>query len=323
MRENPLREPLAALSQIFNGFVGALEQERRDALRRSAAGRRQEAALLRNEAERLAKQLGADHPAVLEIAAAAEDARLLAAHDRVALERAEKWPRVDQDGWMVAGQVRWSSGEPAAGVEVRFVDPTGKLTQVLGSAKTDQAGDFFRLYSPIQDRDVLELRPEVFAEVVGERGQAQVRSDEGATVQPGGAAYFDLELPGEAPSPAPTPSPTRPPAPTPAPTPTPTPTPRPTQPPGLSPTQPPTPAPTPTPTPRPTPAPTQPPTPAPTPRPTAPPTQPPALRPTPAPTPPPTQPPTQRPTPAPTPPPTGGRPPTARSSRPRSGRPRK
>ena len=194
MKDNPLHEPLAALGQIFGAFVGAFEQERRETLRSSSATLRQQANLLSQEAERLEKRLGSDHPDVLEITAAAEGARMLVAHDRQALQRAEQWPRVDEDGWMIVVRVRRPAGEPAARVRVRFVDAQNQLAKALGTATTNDDGELYRLYSPIQDRDVLELRPEVYVEVVDGRGQVRLRSEQAAKVTPGAAAYFDLRL---------------------------------------------------------------------------------------------------------------------------------
>ena len=59
------KEPLAALGQIYAGFIGALEQQRRETLRQSTARLRRQATLLRQEADRLEKTLGSDHPDVL------------------------------------------------------------------------------------------------------------------------------------------------------------------------------------------------------------------------------------------------------------------
>lgn len=205
--DDRLKEPLAALGRIYTGFVEALEAERRATLRQSTARLRRQASLLRREAERLEKRLGADHPDVLAIAAAAEDARLIETHDRRVLERAERWPRVEATDWLLAGRVRGPSGEPAARVRVRFVDAQDALSKALGTATANDDGEFSRLYSPKQDREVLEGRPTVFVEVVDGRGQVRLRSDRSARVALGAAAYFDLTLTADAP---PSPDPRRP-----------------------------------------------------------------------------------------------------------------
>jgi hypothetical protein len=194
MKDNPLQEPLAALNQIFAGFLGVLEQGRRETLQRSTAASSRQASTLRREADRLEKTLGPDHPDVVAVAAAAEDARLIATHDRQVVERAEKWPRVDPNGWMIAGRVRGPSGEPAARVRVRFVDAENKWSTALGTATTNDDGELSRLYAPAQDRELLAARPEVFAEVVDGRGRVRLRSDRPARVTPGAVAYFDLKL---------------------------------------------------------------------------------------------------------------------------------
>jgi hypothetical protein len=205
--DDRFQKPLAALGQIYTGFIGALEEQRRQTLRQSTARMERQAALLRREAERLEKRLGPDHPDVLAIAAAAEDARLVETHDRRALKRAEQWPRVEETDWLLAGRVRGPSGEPAAGVRVRFVDAEDKLTRALGTATADDDGEFSRLYTPKQDGDVLQGQPTVFVELVDGRGQVRLRSERSARVTPGTAAYFDLALTADAPPRPPAPAP--------------------------------------------------------------------------------------------------------------------
>ena len=115
--DDRLQKPLAALSQIYAGFIGALEERRRSTLRQSTARLQRQAALLRREAERLEKRLGEDHETVLAIAAAAEDVQAIETHDRQSVKRAEQWPRVARTA--NRSPAKWRGWNASAGHDER------------------------------------------------------------------------------------------------------------------------------------------------------------------------------------------------------------
>ena len=102
---------------------------------------------------------------------------------------------------MIAGRVRGIAGEPVAGARVRFVDAQNRLSKALGTATANADGEFHRLFSPNQNREILHGRPTVFVEVIDGRGHVRLRSEQSARVASGAAAYFDLKLTAGAPPP--------------------------------------------------------------------------------------------------------------------------
>jgi hypothetical protein len=159
--------------------------------------------------QRLAKELGADHPRVDALAKTAAAAQGMGASLRAAVTRRARRPTIRSDEWMVFGQVRTAERQPAAGVRVRLSDKGKDQDKhedqdkerthdaLLGGTYTNEFGEFALVYS---ERHLAERRkdlPELYVFVEDEQGKELYASRAPLRFKPGRADYFDIVLPAE------------------------------------------------------------------------------------------------------------------------------
>jgi hypothetical protein len=150
---------------------------------------------LHQERERLAKELGQDAPRVHALTARLEDARSLTAGLKELQKQEKKRSAVERDQWLIFGRVFDASGNGLPGLCVQPFVKEEDFSPQLGRTQTGAEGEFALRYSMTQLRPLIERPAIVFVSVLSGAGWLIASSEEGVTVQPGSAEYFELCIP--------------------------------------------------------------------------------------------------------------------------------
>ncbi len=159
-----------------------------------AAQQEQRAARLQQIENRIAPQLGADHPRV--VALRQERQRISALRrtldDNAA--RASRLPQLKPYEWMVYGHVQAGDGNAVTGVTVRLFDKDRKYDDVLGFTTTDEFGDFALVFHERAFYEPGENAPELYLKVEDGAGKLLYSSEDNIRYESGRVEYFLIAL---------------------------------------------------------------------------------------------------------------------------------
>ncbi len=181
------------MSQMQN-LSQAVTLSQASSLRQVSRVQASQATRLSQVATRLTPNLGTGHARVNQLnrsIARAHQVETLTANYATRLERL---PQPDDHEWVVAGQVRTTTGRPLAGLQVRLFDQDRKLDDFLGQAITDEFGDFRIIY---HERDFLESgegAPELYVMVSDAAGRLLFTSRDQLRFNAGRLEWFDISL---------------------------------------------------------------------------------------------------------------------------------
>jgi hypothetical protein len=179
---------------VLNGLLAQLSNAHLLGLRCLANHERTRAARLARLEARLKPGLGANHPDVLALHAAAarmtERARVLS----VAADRKARQPKAGRDDWNVYGCVLDKEHSPVSGVRVRLLgkDPARDLP----AAHTDEHGDFFIVLHKDDLATLLDDKADLHLRVETDKGRVLYASEQSIHCIAGHAEYFEIVLEG-------------------------------------------------------------------------------------------------------------------------------
>lgn len=149
-------------------------------------------------AERLAASLEPDDPrlqlATLQAGKTSETAAAL----KQRITRLKKRPKVGENDWMVAGNVRFANGRAGGGLTVLVTQKETDRDGPLGKTTTDAFGDFFLLYDTccVDDERGKKL-PQVYVLIMDATGKVLAKSTAPLPVTAGKTHYVQVVIPRE------------------------------------------------------------------------------------------------------------------------------
>ncbi|MDJ0755419.1 MAG: hypothetical protein QNJ45_17980 [Ardenticatenaceae bacterium] len=145
---------------------------------------------------RLAKTLEAEDPKLKMAKIKAGKAAETAAAFKQRVTRLKKKPKLGENDWMVSGNVRYDSGRAAGGLTVQVYDKDLKFDDLLGTAVTDDFGDFHVVYDTCRfDDEWGNDRPDLYLRILDKDGNVLADHTEPLRVDAGRVEYFEVVIP--------------------------------------------------------------------------------------------------------------------------------
>jgi len=193
-----IKQETPSTDKMFADLAGLLEEagaSQAVGLQAFSRAQRRRAARLARVQERLAAELKEDDPRLIKVSRAFTRAKGLERASLAESRRLKDRPKVDQDKWVVTGRFADPEGKPVAGAAVRLVTGEGKTADYLGTAETNDFGEFaIRLDRAAVARRFGKEVPDFVVEVVDPAGKETLYASKGLSFQPGHVDIFDQPL---------------------------------------------------------------------------------------------------------------------------------
>jgi len=195
MAENTIApgEVEAALERLFE----ELNQSRQATLGELAAAHEQRAAQLAEAAKRLATVIGENSPRVLDLIDAADAATEQQTLFTMTLKRMDSLSAIkppSPNQWLVLGRVVDTEGAPLQGITVDITDRQRQLAGKLGSAATNEFGDFAITYQPAPGSGAPGAPVELFLLLRDQQGTSTM-TNLPLHIRAGASDYVEIALP--------------------------------------------------------------------------------------------------------------------------------
>ncbi|MGQ3685432.1 MAG: carboxypeptidase-like regulatory domain-containing protein [Candidatus Loosdrechtia sp.] len=100
----------------------------------------------------------------------------------------------DDDTWILKGRVTDENGRGIGGLTIRPFDKELRFANQLGATVTDKDGYFMLSYKTENLRDLIEVRPDIYLNVLDKEGKALYTSKKAVRYEAGRIEEFDIKI---------------------------------------------------------------------------------------------------------------------------------